>query len=391
MSIVVCGIGCISAIGSNSLISFNSLINEKRGLDKPLFINTSLNTYLGEVKFSNSYLKELLGFPSNKAISRTSLLGIIAAKEAINSSGIVINNRVALVSSTTTGGMDLSENFFIDFIKNPNKGRLRDIIGHSCGTSTNDIANYFGINGITSTISTACSSSANAIILGAQILEAGMADYVIAGGTDSLCKFTINGFNSLMILSKEQCKPFSNNRDGINLGEGAAFLVLCKDGMAQNVYCKLSGYSNMNDAFHQTASSPDGNGAYLSMINALIKAGLSPSDIDYINAHGTGTPNNDITEGKAIKRVFNNNIPKFSSTKGYTGHTLAASGAIEAVFSVLAIKNRVLYANAGFQEQIKELALSPITTTIRDIKINNVISNSFGFGGNCTSLIFSAL
>ncbi len=389
MGIVICGIGCISSIGNNALECFDSLINNKRGLSKPRLIDTSIDTYLGEIGLTNNQLKELLGIPIIKSVSRSTLIGAIAAKQAIIDSNITINPKVAFISSTTTGGMDLSESFYKDFMYDPKKGRLRDIAGHSCNDSTDRIAEYCKLQGYKTTISTACSSSANAIILGAQLIEAGIADFVIAGGTDALCKFTINGFNSLMILSKNPCKPFSANRDGINLGEGAGYVVLCKEESANKVYCKLSGYSNMNDAFHQTASSPNGEGAYLSMNNALKMASLAPDDIDYINAHGTGTPNNDLTEGIAIQRVFGNNVPAFSSTKGYTGHTLAASGVIEAIFSILALENNVVFSNAGFENKMDDLAISPLINNC-ELKIRNIISNSFGFGGNCSSLILSA-
>ena len=389
MSIVICGIGCISSIGNNVLECLDSLNVNRSGIEKPSIIDTSINTFLGEVKLSNNELKKALMIDEAKVISRTALLGMVAAKQAINDSNINTSNRFAFVSSTTTGGMDLSENFYSEYILNDTKGRLRDIVGHSCNDTTNKIADYCNITGFKTTISTACSSSSNAIILGAQLIEAGIADYVVAGGTDALCKFTINGFNSLMILSKSPCKPFSNNRDGINLGEGAGYVVLCKEEFANKIYCKLTGYSNMNDAFHQTASSPNGEGAYLSMSNALKMANLRPSDINYINAHGTGTPNNDLTEGIAIQRVFGDNIPYFSSTKGYTGHTLAASGSIEAIFSILSLQNGILYKNIGFEEQVEELGFSPINNNTHSNNIKNIISNSFGFGGNCTSLILS--
>lgn len=221
-----------------------------------------------------------------------------------------------------------------------------------------------------------------------------MLDVVIAGGVDALTKFTLNGFNTLLILDKEFCKPFDANRQGLNLGEGAGYVVLVSDKVAATLnkqpYCKLTGYNNSNDAFHQTASSPDGTGSYMAMQGALKKSGLEPKDIDYINLHGTGTPNNDSAEGTAIKRVFDPVYPPMSSTKSYTGHTLGASGGIEAVFSILAIKHGIIYPNLRFQTRMDELPVEPVKNFISGQKIKNVMSNSFGFGGNCTSLIFSA-
>ena len=222
-----------------------------------------------------------------------------------------------------------------------------------------------------------------------------MLDIVVAGGTESLTKFTLNGFNTLMILDKEFCKPFDEHRNGLNLGEGAGYLVLVSDRVAETLakplYCKLSGYNNSNDAYHQTASSPDGTGSYMAMEKALQKAGLTTKDIDYINLHGTGTPNNDSAEGTAIKRLFEPSFPPMSSTKSFTGHTLGASGGIEAVFSVLAIKYGFIYPNLRFETQMEELPFSPETKFSKGNKINHVMSNSFGFGGNCSSLIFSRI
>ncbi len=220
-------------------------------------------------------------------------------------------------------------------------------------------------------------------------------DVVIAGGVDALAKFTLNGFNTLMILDKQFCRPFDDTREGLNLGEGAGYVVLVSERVAKTLnnppYCTLSGYNNSNDAYHQTASSPDGTGSYLAMQGALTKAGLQPRDIDYINLHGPGTPNNDSAEGTAIKRLFGPAYPPMSSTKSFTGHTLGASGGVEAVFSVLAIKHGLIYPNLRFKTQMHELPFSPETEFLKNQPIKNVLSNSFGFGGNCTSLIFSAV
>ena len=224
------------------------------------------------------------------------------------------------------------------------------------------------------------------------MIKSGKLDRVIVGGADCLSKFTINGFKTLMILSETDCKPFDENRTGLNLGEAAAFLVLESDKVIEKekkeVLAYVSGYANANDAFHQTASSENGEGATLAMKKALEIANLSPNDIDYINAHGTATPNNDSSESKAILRVFENNVPSFSSTKGYTGHTLAAAGAIEAVYSVLALQHNLVFPNLNFETPIVATELIPVTEVLQK-NINHVLSNSFGFGGNCSTLIFS--
>ncbi len=262
---------------------------------------------------------------------------------------------------------------------------------HECGAVTELVADAMGIRHHVSTISTACSSGANALMYGARMIRAGMLDVVIAGGTDALTRFTLNGFNTLMILDQQNCRPFDDTRTGLNLGEGAGYVVLVSDAVAEKIspWCRLAGFANANDAYHQTASSPDGTGNFLAMKSALDMGGLQPADIGYINLHGTGTQNNDSSEGLAITRLFGESVPPASSTKSFTGHTLGASGGIEAVFSAWALREGIIYPNANFSVQMKELAFSPVTAFSRGNGLRNVMSNSFGFGGNCSSLVFS--
>src|ERR1700761_3429031 len=394
-SVYVAGVGVISAIGNNVAEHLQAFKNGKAGMGDITLLNTIHKGELpvAEVKLDNNQLLSMTGLPAEA--SRTALLSLVAAKEALADAAIpgFENLRTGFVSANSVGGMDKSEDFFVDFLADNSKGKLRNVFDHECGSKTEIVADKLGISDYMTTISTACSSSANAIFYGARLIKNDVLDVVIAGGTDSLTKFTLNGFNTLMILDKEFCKPFDENRHGLNLGEGAGYLVLVSDKVAKTLskdaYCKLSGYNNSNDAYHQTASSPDGTGSFLAMKGALKKAGLEPSDIDYINLHGTGTPNNDSAEGTAIKRIFDPEYPPMSSTKSYTGHTLGASGGIEAVFSVLAIKHHIIYPNLRFKTQMEELPFSPETKFSKGNKIDHVMSNSFGFGGNCSSLIFS--
>ena len=228
---------------------------------------------------------------------------------------------------------------------------------------------------------------------GARLIEGNKLDRVIVGGSDPLALFDMKGFSSLNIYDQDICKPFDDTRKGLNLGEGAGFLVLESDQSisitGNTPLCILSGWNNASDAFHQTASSPNGKGAYLAMINALTKANITSGKINYINAHGTGTGNNDLSESIAIKNVFNDNIPPFSSTKGFTGHTLAAAGAIEAVYCVQSIQSQAILPNLNFSTPMIETGMVPETTFRSGVQVEYVLSNSFGFGGNCTCLIFS--
>lgn len=394
-SVYIAGAGVISGIGNNVAEHLRAFEQEQAGMSAITMLNTIHKGELpvAEVKLSNEELAAMTGLSPNT--SRTALLSLVAAREALDDAAIsdFKSLRTGFVSANTVGGMDKSEDFFVDFLADNNKGQLRNVFDHECGSKTEIVADKLGISDYMTTISTACSSSANAIFYGARLIKNDLLDVVIAGGTDALTKFTLNGFNTLMILDKQLCKPFDEHREGLNLGEGAGYLVLVSEKVAKILtkpaYCKLSGYNNSNDAYHQTASSPDGTGSYLAMKGALEKSGLKPSDIDYINLHGTGTPNNDSAEGTAVKRLFHPHYPPMSSTKSYTGHTLGASGGIEAVFSVLAIKHGIIYPNLRFETQMSELPFQPETKFLKEQTINHVMSNSFGFGGNCTSLIFS--
>ena len=395
--VFIAGIGAISSIGKNIAESLTAFKNEKAGMGDMAYLDSVHRDKIpvAEVKFSNEELALLSGLSSQ--ISRTAHLSMIAAKEAVDDAGIddIFTLRTGFISANTVGGMDKTENFFAAFLADNKKGRLRNVVNHECGSITELVADQLGIKNYISTISTACSSSANAIFFGARMIKQNMLDVVVAGGSDAITKFTLNGFNTLMILDNEYCKPFDENRRGLNLGEGAGYVVLVSERVAKRLkkpaYCTLSGYCNANDAYHQTASSPEGIGSYLAMEGALKLSGLKPSDIDYINLHGTGTQNNDIAEGTAIKRLFDPHYPKMSSTKSFTGHTLGASGSIEAVFASLAIKKGIIYPNLRFHTQMKELPFAPETVFSENLSVNHVLSNSFGFGGNCSSLIFSKL
>lgn len=382
----------ISAIGNNVPESFLSLSQSKTGIGKINHLTTRFKDEFltGEVRLSNQDLADLVK-DNNPDLNRNSFLAMLAAKEAVLNSGIDTSDglRTGVISSTTVAGMSQTELYYKEmFVK---EDHLNVLDAHDCGDSTERIADYLGNVDYVTTISTACSSAANAVMLGCRMIKHGLLDRAVVGGVDALSKFTFNGFNTLMILDKEWCKPFDENRKGLNLGEGAAFLVIEGENALNKRLGKplaeVVGYANANDAYHQTASSPEGYGATLAIQQALAMSGLNPSQIDYINMHGTGTPNNDLSESMATLAVFGNQVPKFSSTKAFTGHTLAASASIEAVISVLSLQNSMIFPNLNFTTPIANLNLVPVTKLINS-PINTVLSNSFGFGGNCSSLIF---
>lgn len=386
--------GVITAIGNDTAQCRQALLSGKSGIGKATHLQTHWKDELpiGEVKLSNEELAALTGLSAS--FPRTALLSAVAVQEAwspYRSAAQVL--RVGFLSANTVGGMDRTEDSYKSLKHDRDSVNLQDIMHHECGAVTEIVTRHFHISGFVTTISTACSSSANSIMMAAQMIENDMLDMAIAGGADGLSKFTLNGFNTLMILDRQPCQPFDNNRRGLNLGEGAGYVLLMSERAMKQCgaapICRVSGYANANDAYHQTASSPEGIGNTLAMAQAIEKAGLQPRDIDYINLHGTGTANNDSAEGKAISAVFGAAIPPASSTKAFTGHTLGGCGGVEAVFCALAIREGIIFPNLRWTTQMEDLNWTPVTELRTGQDIRNVLSNSFGFGGNCSSLVFS--
>jgi len=385
--------GLISAIGDSVKENRDSLQQSRSGIGDIQFYKTAYAGILpsAEVKTSTDELnKKLFGKP-NPSVTRTSLLALHAVGEAIQDSGLtnqeIVSAETALVGATTVGGMCLTDELYSDALAK-DKGTPY-LSSYDYASVALAIQQRYGISGEISTINTACSSSANAISYGARLIRHGFARRVIVGGAESLAKFTINGFNALNILSSKPCAPFDRDRSGLNLGEGAAFLVLEKeeDLHGKKTYAMLSGFGNKNDAYHPSSNSPEGTGPYLSMKEALENSGLAAGEIDYINAHGTGTENNDETESRAMIRLFEK-VPSFSSTKSFTGHTLGAAGAMEAVYSILNLFHQEIYPSLSFLNPIPETGLTPVLS-YSGKPMKHVMSNSFGFGGNCSTLIFS--
>jgi 3-oxoacyl-[acyl-carrier-protein] synthase-1 len=391
--ICITGMGIVSAIGLNQQEVLRSIQSHRTGI-APMKYLESEHTELpvGEVKLSNERMKSMLGISVETPFSRTSLIGILALKEALDESNIVPSEilRIGFISGTTVGGMDLTERHYLELFEN---NRFDSVIkNHDCGACTTAIADYFGGFSFVTSISTACSSAANAFILGSELIESGELDIVVVGGCEALTKYHLNGFNTLMILDTEQCRPFDGARRGLNLGEGAAYLVLEGKKSVERRHARaigiLSGYGNACDAFHQTASSADGEGAFLAMNQALRMAELKREDIQYINAHGTGTPNNDASESAAMMRLFGKQLPPVSSTKSFTGHTTSASGSIEAAICLLAMQRQFLPVNLNWTQPMPD-GILPNMNDVPDGEIRHVLCNSFGFGGNDTSLLLS--
>jgi 3-oxoacyl-(acyl-carrier-protein) synthase len=394
--VFVTGIGIITSIGKNVEENFQSLVDGRSGIGNPEVLKTVHweTIPVCEVKLTDEALFKLAGISEGQSFTRTATLGLVAAQEAVASAGLTRSeiNDSAFISATSTGGIRELEKYFFDLQGEKMDGPWQEFRDTACpGEHAEHIADFLGIKKYIGTVSTACSSSANAIIMGARMIRHQHIDRAICGGAESLSRFSLNGFNSLFILDKGHCKPFDETRQGLNLGEGAAYLILESErsvaASGRKPFAELKGFGNANDAFHLTASSPEGAGALKSMHEALQTSNIDHSQVGYINAHGTATENNDLSEGLAIQKIFEGAAPYFSSTKPFTGHTLAAAGSVEAVFSILALQRQVAFPNLNFSKPMKELAITPLTKLVRQARISYVLSNSFGFGGNTSSLL----
>nr|WP_295930163.1 beta-ketoacyl-[acyl-carrier-protein] synthase family protein [uncultured Dyadobacter sp.] len=392
--VLVTGMGMISAIGNNVQQNHQSLRAGRSGIGRATWFESLYTSSLpfGEVSMSNRDLKESQGLESASGYTRTCLLADKAFSEAITDAGLTPGQLssldTALISASTVGGMCLTDQLYEDANHKSKGSEYLDAYG--CSAHTLKLIRRYQIKGFTDTINTACSSSANAIMLGARLIRSGRIKRAVVGGVDSLAKYTVNGFNALKILSDAACKPFDVHRDGLNLGEGAAYLVLEAEELAHNkkVYAEVAGFGNANDAHHPSAMSDQATGAIRCMQEAMHIAGISPEAIGYVNAHGTGTQNNDQVEFFGLSELFGT-IPPYSSTKSMTGHTLGAAGAVEAIYSVLAIVHSELFPSLNVQEPVGGSAAAPVSEWRSDYPLRYVLSNSFGFGGNCTSLVFA--
>ena len=253
---------------------------------------------------------------------------------------------------------------------------------HNTFSAAEYVRARLGLEGPCAAISTACSSSAKAFASAARLMEAGLIDAAVVGGVDTFCLTTLYGFNSLELLSSEPCRPYDAQRGGISIGEGAAFVLMERDGTGTT---SLLGFGESSDAHHMSSPHPEGLGAQRAMQAALDRAGLSAGDIDYVNLHGTGTQSNDAAEDRAVMSLFGDRVP-VNSTKGMTGHALGAAGGVEAVLSVLAIEEGVIPGSPGTRD-IDPGLHARYERSARPATLRRVLSNSFGFGGSNCSLV----
>ncbi|MFC4701780.1 beta-ketoacyl-ACP synthase [Glaciecola siphonariae] len=378
-----------SAAGLNLNALRESLKQDKSGLVKNNLPHSDIDTWIGKVKEIDE-VSDLKQWQSrNNALAA---LGLEQGELKKTLSKLVKqygSSRVGIVMGSSTSSIDRTETAYTDLDDNGAlKPQYRQSLVHNPHAPSLFVAHYTGIDGPALTINTACSSSAKVFATGARWLEYGIVDAVLVGGVDTLCLSVLHGFNSLQLLSKNPCKPFDQNRDGINLGEASGFAILQRTGEADShTGIRLAGYGESSDAYHMSHPHPDGLGARLSMTQALTRAKLSPDAIEYINLHGTSSRANDMIEGQLIADLFPRSTI-CSSTKAWMGHTLGAAGITEAIITMDALRTQFIPGSKNL-ETLDETLDFTIQAASQSKSCQHVMTNSFGFGGNNCTLLFS--
>jgi len=396
--LAVTGVGIVCAIGRNAAEVWASIVAGRDGI-APL-------TYFEGESFPTDIAAEVhadldrpaLGRSEARRLSRSDRLAIHAAREAWTqawSAGETLaGSRVIVSSGTSTGGLLEGESYFVE---RERKGGRRTpaskVIQQPTSGPSDAVARDLGLSGGVFSNATACASGGAAIAQAADLLRSGHADVAVAGGTDALCRLTYSGFNVLQAVDSKPCRPFDAARGGISLGEGAGYIVIERwdDAMARGatILAELCGYGASCDAHHPTAPAEDGHGAAHAMRLAMKEGRAEGRDIDYVNAHGTGTLLNDSAESCAISTAVRGNVPT-SSTKSFFGHTLGAAGGLEAVVAILALRNQAAPPTLRFHEAGEGCMLDYVPDVARPMEMTRVLSNTFGFGGSNVSLLFRA-
>ena len=388
----------VSALGAGRAATAAALQSGRSGLQRQRFETADIDTWLGVVAGSDDVrLPAGLEFFDcrNHRIAQMTLLADGFAARVRRAAARWGAARVGVFLGTSTSGILSTEIAYRQraVVQGHASGALPASLHYGHSHNTYSVARYvraaLGLKGPASVVSTACSSSAKVFASAQRFIAAGLIDAAVVGGVDSLCMTTLYGFKSLELVSADICRPWDAHRNGLSLGEGAAFALLQRD--AENAAGWLLGCGESSDGHHMSSPHPEGAGAALAMRGALAQAGLQPADVDYLNLHGTGTPGNDAAEALAVHAVFGSRLP-CSSTKGHTGHTLGAAGGVEAAIALLALQHGFMPAGLNVQ------ALDPTLQVnyLRDVRhvragaLQVVASNSFGFGGSNACLLFGS-
>jgi 3-oxoacyl-(acyl-carrier-protein) synthase len=387
------GIGCICALGSNIKECMKSMFKGLRKTAPPRRFSTDHSIEYPVFQIDEKAKLSVLS--ENNDLTLTARFGLAAVYQALDDARIapddLKNRRVGVCMGTTVGCALNNDQFYIDYKKGKKPGM--DAINRFLNSNPAAcVARQLKLTGPVQTVVNACASGTDAIGIGASWIKAGLCDLVIAGGTDELCKVTYNGFISLMITDSDPCKPFDKTRKGLNLGEGAAAVILEPvsetTGADRTHKCFISGHASACDAYHLTAPKPDGQGLEKAITRALRGSNFTPSVICFVNAHGTGTKDNDKVEDHVLSKILPGT--PFFSTKGYTGHTLGAAGAIEAVFTIQHLIDGKIPGNIGFSQKDDALKQTPVEKAT-NVSCEAAMSQSVAFGGNNSVLIFSKI
>ena len=390
MQIEVIDYASTSSVGQSLPELRESLLNFKSGLVKNCVPGSEIDTWIGRVSQIDEVEDLGIWQSRNNALAA---LGLEQGDILQTISKLVKkwgSARIGVIIGSSTSSIDRTEQAYADLESGVLKSQYRQPLVHNPNAPAMFVAHYTGISGPALTINTACSSSAKVFASGARWLESNLVDVVLVGGIDTLCLSVLHGFHSLQLLSAEPCMPFDRDRNGINLGEASGFALLQRAGDTDfSSGIGLKGYGESSDAYHMSHPHPEGLGARRSICQALDRAGLEPSNIDYINLHGTSSRANDLIEGRLVSELF----PKTtlcSSTKAWTGHTLGAAGITEAVIAMDVLKTELIPGSKNLNNLDEALDFSISAEHVRRV-CNYVMSNSFGFGGNNCTLVFGKL
>ena len=389
--------GAVTAIGSTLEESWKSLLAGACGI-RPLSL-------FDPSAYRTQTAAEVLEIPDGfltaferRRMSRADRMGVAAAREAIANAGLDFScedpTRMGVILGGGTSGLIDSEAFFELYLRGK-KARPSKVLNHLPDSITDRVAQRFGLEGIKSTITTACSSSANAMGYAFDAIAAGLADVVVTGGSDVLARLTYGGFNALRSVDPNPCRPFDRERKGLSIGEAAGIMVLEEAGHARRrgapVVAEFRGYGVTSDAYHMTAPDPSGCAGGRTIAAALENAGLNPGEVDYVNAHGTATPQNDAAETAALKAALGERARKIpiSSIKSMIGHCLCASGAIEAVATALTVRDGKVPPTIHYENPDPACDLDYVPNAARDHDVRVALSNSFAFGGNSSVVVLA--
>jgi 3-oxoacyl-[acyl-carrier-protein] synthase II len=395
--VVVTGIGAVTSVGTNVPDFWAGLLAGRCGIGPVTLFDAS--SYRTQTAAEVTDIPDGFLTPAEKRrMSRADRMGLAAATEAVAQSGLDLSRenptRIGVVLGGGTSGLLDSEDFFWRYLHGM-PARPSRVLNHMPDAITDRVAQRFGLSGIKSTITTACSSSANALGYAHDAIVAGWADVILTGGSDALARLTYGGFNSLRSVDPGPCRPFDRERKGLSIGESAGILVFEEAGRAMArgapILAEFLGYGVTSDAFHMTAPDPSGAAGSRTIRAALACAGMNADEVDYVNAHGTATPQNDSAETAAIKAALGERARQIpvSSIKSMIGHCLCASGAIEAVATVLTIRDQLVPPTIHYENADPACDLDYVPNASREADVEVAISNSFAFGGNSSVVVFA--